>query len=262
MTPLTEQTMSFPKTYRTALVTGASRGIGAGITRKLAEAGLTVYALARSEAALETVAALPGVRPLACDITRPEQMVEALDGLEIDVLVNNAGAVGSVKPLSEQALSETAETIALNLTAPLQLMQLLLPGMIARQRGHVISLSSSAGHAVFPGTTVYAAAKAALSRAHEVLRYDMAGKNIRFTEIVPGRVATEFYLQAFGGDADKLNETLYSKQRALRPEDVAEAVMMALSMGEHVDIARLDLSPTDQAPGGHVFPVPGEAQHS
>lgn len=250
--------MPIPSTYRTALVTGASRGIGAEITRKLIGEGLTVYAVARTAEALDDISQLPRVIPLICDITQTETLSPALEGLEIDVLVNNAGAVGSVKPLTEQSLAETTETISLNLTAPLHLMQILVPGMIDRGYGHVISLSSSAGHAVFPGTAVYAASKAALSHAHEVMRYDMAGRNIRFTEIAPGRVATEFYLRAFGGDAKKMNEALYDQPRALSTHDVADTVIMALSMSERADIARLDVSPTDQATGGHVFPLPNQ----
>lgn len=240
--------------YRTALVTGASRGIGAEIARKLAGAGLQVLALARPSAALHDLAAVPGITPLAADVTDIATLARLLDGHEIDVLVNNAGAVGSVSPLPEQSLAETAEVIALNLTAPLQLMQLLLPGMAARRRGHVVSLTSAVAHAVFAGTTTYAATKAALSMAHQVLRYDMAGSNLRFTEIVPGRVETDFYLNAFGQDADRLRDTLYSRQRALHPADIAAAVLTAIAMPPHADISRIEIMPTDQAAGGHIYP--------
>lgn len=253
--------MPMPQGYRTALVTGASRGIGAEIARRLAAEGLQVLALARSATALEQLAAQPGIRPVVADVTRIDSVAAALAGHEVDVLVNNAGAVGSVAPLHRQTLAETAEVIALNLTAPLQLMQLLLPGMEARGRGHVISLSSIVAQAVFPGTTTYAASKAALALAQQVLRYDLAGRNIRFTEIVPGRVETDFYLSAFGQDAEKLRDALYARQRALHPADVAQAVIAALTMAERACMSRIELMPTDQAAGGHVFPeqAPGVA---
>lgn len=250
---LKDKIMPIPQAYRCALVTGASRGIGAAIAKALAAAGLHVLAVARSADSLAEIASTPGVEPVAADVTDLVAMA-ALCEREVDILVNNAGGVGSIKPLHEQTVEETARIIALNLTAPLQLTQLLLPGMIARGRGHVISLSSAVAKAVFPNTTVYAAAKAGLSQAHQVLRYDLAGKNIRFTEIVPGRVETDFYLAAFANDAERLRRELYAEQRVLLPEDVATAVLSALSMPEHVDLARIDMLPTDQAWGGSIHP--------
>lgn len=89
--------------------------------------------------------------------------------------------------------------------------------------------------------------------AHQVMRYDLAGRNIRFTEIVPGRVETDFYLSAYGQDAARLRETLYARLRSLRPEDISRAVLAALNMPEHADVSRIDIMPTDQAAGGHIF---------
>lgn len=242
--------------YRTALVTGGSRGIGAAICRALVAEGLTVHAVARDAGALQALAAElgPALRPLAGDILDAPALAARLAGLELDVLVNNAGGLGSVRPLWEQTAEETARTVALNLTAPLQLMQAVLPGMIARGRGHVFNLTSTAGQGALAGTTVYGAAKAALSQAGRALRLDLAGRNVRLTEIAPGRVETEFYLTAFGGDAAALKQRMYAHQRALRPEDVAAALVMALRLPERADLAEITLSPTDQALGGHVYP--------
>lgn len=245
--------MSIPDNYRCALVTGASRGIGAAIAQRLATARLHVIAVSRTEEALAEVARVRGIEPIVADVTDLAMMAE-LQGREIDILVNNAGGLGSVRPLHEQTADETTRIIELNLTAPLQLIRMFLPGMIARGRGHVLSLSSAVAKAVFPNTTAYAAAKAGLSQAHQVLRYDLAGKNIRFTEIVPGRVATDFYLDAFANDRENLYRTLFEGQRVLLPEDVATAVMSAISMPEHVDISRIDMLPTDQAWGGSLHP--------
>jgi 3-hydroxy acid dehydrogenase / malonic semialdehyde reductase len=240
--------------YRTALVTGASRGIGAAIVRRLRGLGLAVHALARDAAALKALAAETGCVPLTGDVTATEAVLAAVSGVEIDVLVNNAGAVPAVAPLHKQSAAVVDAAIDLNLRAPLHLMRALLPGMIARGRGHVVNIGSTAGTAVFAGTGPYAAAKAGLAMAGRVARYDLAGSNVRLTEIQPGRVETQVYLQAYGGDAARLHETMYAHHRALQPEDVAEAVALVLTLPERADVSVLELSPTDQAVGGHVYP--------
>lgn len=243
--------------YKTALVTGASRGIGAAICRALVADGLTVHAMARDLAALETLSVElgPNLRPLACDVLDGAALASAIRDLEVDVLVNNAGGVNSVRPLWEQTPDETARTIALNLTVPLQIIQSILPGMIARGRGHVFNLCSTAGQGALAGTTVYGASKAALSHAGGALRFDLAGRNIRITEISPGRVDTEFYLAAFGGDASSLKSAMHSTHRSLAAKDIADALLMALHLPERANVTALTISPTDQALGGHTFPT-------
>ncbi|WP_412066888.1 SDR family oxidoreductase [Rhizobium sp. SYY.PMSO] len=247
--------------YRSALVTGGSKGIGAAISAALVAQGLTVYALGRDRAALDALAARlgPGLKPLVADVRDHAAIASRLGNAEIDVLVNNAGGLSTVRPLHEQTAAETEEVIALNLAAPLQLIRMLLPGMIARRRGHIFNLTSTAASAVFPGTTTYGAAKAGLSQAGRILRYDLAGSGVRMTEIAPGRVETEFYLKAFDGDAESLRERMYTHQRPLRPDDIASVLVSALQLPPHADIAELILSPSEQAAGGHVYPVAPQA---
>ncbi len=242
--------------YKTALVTGASKGIGAAIATALVEAGLTVHALARDAGALAALAERlgPRLKPLSADVRDMAAITAGLAGAELDVLVNNAGGLATVKPLWQQTAEETAEVVTLNLTAPLQLIQTLLPGMVERRCGHIFNLTSTAASAVFPGTATYAAAKAALSQAGRVLRYDLAGSGVRLTEIAPGRVETDFYLKAFEGDREGLRERMYTHQRPLRPDDVAAVLMAALRMPEHADVAEITLAPTEQAAGGHTYP--------
>lgn len=240
------------KIHRTALVTGASRVIGAALCRRLAGAGLKVWAVARSASPLAALAEeCPGLTPIVADVRDTDRIWAALGDVELDVLVNNAGMVSSVKPLEQQTAAEIAETIAVDLTAPLLLMHRALPPMIARRRGHVVNITSTAGHHVFAGTTAYAAAKAGLSRACDVARFDLVGSNVRITEIAPGRVETDIYLGAFGEDRERLRDALYARVRSLRPDDVAEAVIGVLATPDRVDVARLEITPTDQAPGGH-----------
>jgi 3-hydroxy acid dehydrogenase / malonic semialdehyde reductase len=242
---------TFP--YRTALVTGASRGIGASICRKLTGQGLRVFAAARSADRLSALAEECGVVPIAADVRDTSQLLDALDGNEIDVLVNNAGGLETVRPLPDQTAEEIVDTISLNLTAPLLLMRALLPGMIARRRGHVFNITSTAAHSVFAATAAYGAAKAGLSHAGKVLRYDLAGSNVRITEISPGRVETDFYLRAFGGNGMALKDKMYRNHRALNPDNVADALMAALVMPANADLAHISVEPTDQAPGGYVY---------
>lgn len=247
--------------YKSALVTGASRGIGAAICRALVAEGLRVHALARDAAALAALAAElgPNLHPLECDVLDAAAIMDRVPGLAVDVLVNNAGGVGSVRPLWEQTAEETARTIALNLTAPLQLMQAVLPGMIARGQGHVVNLCSIAGQGALAGTTTYGAAKAGLAQAGRGLRFDLAGSNIRITDIAPGRVETEFYLTAFGGDAATLKDRMYERQRALTAGDIAQVVLAALHLPARANITELTILPTDQALGGHVYPDRSDA---
>lgn len=242
--------------YRTALVTGASRGIGAAIATALVKEGLTVHAVARDGAALERLAERlgPALNPVPADILDHAALTEKLKSVEFDVLVNNAGGLATLRPLHEQTAEETDEVVALNLTVPLHLIRFVLPGMIARRRGHIINMTSTAASAIFPATATYGAAKAGLSQAGRVLRYDLAGTGVRLTEIAPGRVETEFYLRAFDSDREGLRERMYTRQRPLSPDDVAAALVAALRLPDHVDVAELTLSPTDQAPGGHIYP--------
>ena len=242
--------------YRTALVTGASRGIGAAICRRLTGLGLTVYGVARSRAALAEVVDTLGVVPVVADVRDAEAVVAGLGGADIDVLVNNAGMVATVKPLYEQSAEEIAETIAVNLTAPMLLMRALLGGMVARKRGHVVNITTTAARGVLAGTSAYGGAKAGLAHACRSLRYDLAGSNVRVTDLAPGRVETEIYLRAFGGDRDRLNQTMYGSVRALQPADIAEAIAAVLTLPQHVDVTEIEISPTDQAVGGHVFKAP------
>lgn len=219
---------------------------------------MTVHALARSNDALLALRERlgPQVKPIAADVRDGEAIMSALGDTEVDVLVNNAGGLATVRPLHEQSADETAQVVELNLTAPLQLIRLLLPGMIARKRGHIFTLTSTAASSIFAGTTAYGAAKAGLSQAGRILRFDLAGTGVRLTEIAPGRVETDFYLKAFDGDREGLRKRMYSEQRPLRPADIAAALVSALRMPDHVDIAELTITPSEQAAGGQKYPPP------
>lgn len=237
--------------YQTALVTGASRGIGAAICRRLAGMGLRVHALARSADGLERLRDETGAVIHAIDVTDTERLEALFKEVEIDVLVNNAGAVSALGPLHTLDAGQIERMVAVNLLAPLQLCRLALPGMVRRKRGHIVNIGSTTGTFVFPGTAPYAAAKAGMTAANRVMRHDLVGSNVRITEISPGRVHTDIYSAAVRDASAR--SAMYDEVRSLSPGDVAEGVAVALEMPESVDISFLEITPTDQAPGGYRY---------
>ncbi|MBI1495058.1 SDR family oxidoreductase [Halocynthiibacter styelae] len=235
---------------KTALVTGATSGIGEAITLALAAAGYAVIALGRNAAALEKLQKVTGVQPLAVDLTSRAELETALKGEEIDVLINNAGIMPPVTGFDQMDQADIDACFEINLNAPIALTRMILPGMIARRSGHVFFTGSTAGQGPFPNMAVYGASKAAISSFAAALRCDLAGSDVRVTEIVAGRVETSLY-------KDVLNETtraqMYSAFDAVQPEDVATMLMSVLTMPVHVDVTRFDILPTAQFVGGGGF---------
>jgi Short-chain alcohol dehydrogenase of unknown specificity len=237
--------------YRTALVTGASRGIGAAICRRLSALGLEVHAVARSAESLDELRRDVPVIPHVADVTDVARMEQIFGEVEVDVLVNNAGVVSAVGPLHTLQAKDIEQMIAINLLAPMQLCRIALAGMVARKRGHIVNIGSTTGSFVFPGTAPYAASKAGMTVANRVLRHDLVGTNVRVTEVSPGRVHTDIYRSAVKDDAAR--SAMYDEYRSLAPEDVAEAIAVALTMPEAVDLSFMEITPTDQAPGGYSY---------
>ncbi|MFJ5223319.1 SDR family oxidoreductase [Streptomyces sp. NPDC088400] len=237
--------------YRTALVTGASTGIGAVIVERLTKQGLQVHAVARNADRLAELAERTGCVPHAVDITDTAALAELLEGIEIDVLVNNAGVsrTGNILSADEFAVDEQ---IAVNIQAVLHLVRLIMPGMVERDLGHIVNISSIAGVYNFGGHTVYHATKAAVHTLSRQLRVDGYGKRIRVTEICPGRVETEIFGRLLG-DMDKAQELYYDGYESLKPEDVADAIEYAVGTPRHVNIGHIEILPTFQVPGGLNF---------
>lgn len=146
-----------------ALITGASSGIGRATSIALAAAGYEVLALARSESALSELAAIPGVSPVVQDVTSLEKTTDLLVSLELDVLVNNAGVMPAQVTLAEMAQADIDRTLAVNLAAAITVTRFVLPGMMARKKGHIFFMGSTSGHAPFPKMAVYGATKAAIA---------------------------------------------------------------------------------------------------
>jgi NADP-dependent 3-hydroxy acid dehydrogenase YdfG len=241
--------------YETALVTGASTGMGAAIVTKFRERGLTVHAVARDAARLEALAERTGAIPHAVDLADTDALETQLGGLEVDILVNNAGvsAPGNILDASRGTVDAMVDV---NLRAVLHLARVFLPGMVARDLGHVVNISSIAGRYNFFGHTAYHATKAAVSQISRQLRNDTLGRRIRVTEICPGRVETEIFGRNLGGTPEALAEawaTYYEGYESLTTDDIVAAIDFAIDAPGHVNLGLIEIMPTFQVPGGLTF---------
>jgi len=237
--------------YRTALVTGASAGIGSVVVERLAKQGLEVHAVARDAERLADLSRRTGCVPHALDITDTAALTDLVRGLDVDVLVNNAGVsrTGNILTADEFAIDEQ---VAVNLRAVLHLVRLIMPGMVERDRGHIVNISSIAAVYNFGGNTIYHATKAAVHTLSRQLRVDGYGRRVRVTEICPGRVETEIFGRLLG-DMEQAQREFYDGYESLKPEDIADAIEFALDAPRHVNIGHIEILPTFQVPGGLNF---------
>lgn len=231
---------------KVALVTGASRGIGLAVADALGEAGLRVVRLARSL----TDAASARRIDVRCDVTQPDDVDRAVERVLAaagvpDVLVNNAG-VFIIKPLAETTVADFTATLATNLTAPFVLARAFVPRMVERGSGHVVTIGSISDYIGFPGSTAYAASKFGLRGMHEVIRAETARTGVRTTLVSPGPVDTGIW------DAvDPDSKPGFTKRKdMMRVEDVAAAVVYAVTQPERIAVTEIRLLPTVYSPRG------------
>lgn len=234
--------------YKTALVTGASSGIGAAVVERLRAEGLQVHALARSAKALGALAERTGCIPHALDVTDLAGITRLTQEVPFDVLVNNAG-VDRPKSFLKADAEDIELLVDVNLRAVLHLCRLIVPGMVERDRGHVINISSIAGAYNFNGNSTYHATKAAVGMLSRQLRIDAFGKRVRVTEICPGRVATDIFAHVHGDSADTY-ERFVKGFELPKAEDIADAIAFAIAAPVAVNIGHMEITPTLQVPGG------------
>ncbi|QDG93948.1 SDR family oxidoreductase (plasmid) [Rhizobium sp. NIBRBAC000502774] len=235
-------------TYRNAVVTGATSGIGKATVLELVRRGLTVYAVGRNREQLDELASVNGVVAVQADVRDTATILDGLNGVEIDVIVNNAGILSTRATFHEIDPHEIDAMIDVNLKAPMHLTRALLPGMVERKRGHLIYIGSSGGQAPYPNMGAYGPSKAGLSLFCDNLRCDLLGTSIRVTEVVPGRVQTDLYRTAMTGNSARA--LLYDGYRPIQPEHVSSIIANAIELPVYVDVARIEVFPTDQATGG------------
>ena len=230
---------------RTALVTGASRGIGLACARALAAAGARVAMLARTEDTLRAAARDIGLDalPIACDISRPEsarvavQEVESAFGGSPDIVVNNAGLF-ALASLEHTAPATFARIVDTNLVGSFTIVHALLPGMRARRAGHIVTIGSIADRNAFPQNAAYAASKFGLRGLHEVLRAELRGSGVRASLVSPGPVDTALWDVV---DPDR-RPGFTPRAMMLTPVAVADAVLFVLSQPSEVNVDELRLS--------------------
>jgi NADP-dependent 3-hydroxy acid dehydrogenase YdfG len=242
---------------KVVFITGASSGIGAATARAFAGQGARLLLAARRAAKLAEVASLAlergaaAVHCISLDVRDRNAVQAAIDTLppewtRIDILVNNAGLSRGLEKLYEGAIEDWEEMIDTNVKGLLYVSRAVVPGMVERGGGHVVNLGSTAGELTYPNGAVYCATKAAERAINDGLRQDLLGTPVRVTTVDPGMVATEFSTVRFHGDTERA-ANVYKGIQPLTPEDVADAILWAVTRPPHVNVARVLLTPVQQA---------------
>jgi len=241
---------------RVVLITGASSGMGKACAKAFAGAGARLLLGARRIERLEILAQeirkeySVDVYPLRMDVTNYEELEKTISGLapewkEVEVLVNNAGLSLRLDKFFDANVKDWDTMIDTNVKGLLYMTRIILPGMLKREKGHIINIGSVAALELFPGGNVYSATKAAVQVLSKALRMDVLGKSIRVTNIDPGITKTEFSMVRWSGDKELADKT-YEGIDYLSPEDVAEIVLFCATRPPHVNIGELVVTPVDQ----------------
>jgi len=240
---------------KTILVTGASAGFGDAIARRMVTDGHRVIALARRADRLAALHDALGdaVLPMALDVTDADAVASLPGSLPeawraVDVLVNNAGLALGVATAQTARLVDWETMIATNVTGLMRMTHALLPGMVERDSGHIINLSSTAALYPYPGGNVYGASKAFVSHFSMNLKCDLVGTGVRVTDLEPGLVGGSEFSKIRLGDPEKA-AAVYAGTTPLSPQDIAEAVAWVVGLPAHVNINRIEMMPTCQSTG-------------
>lgn len=243
------------------LITGATSGIGEACARKFAQNGDKVILTGRNQVRMTAIAdelKAQGaeVLTLMFDVRDREAARQAIESLpaewqEIDVLVNNAGLALGLEPEFEGNSDDWEGMIDTNIKGLLTMTRLIVPGMVARDRGHVINMGSVAGDAAYAGGNVYCATKAAVKALSDGLRIDVANTAVRVTNLKPGLVETNFSNIRFHGDEERA-ANVYKGIKPLTGDDIADVAVYAANAPAHVQIAEVLILATHQASGSVI----------
>ena len=242
---------------RTIFITGASSGFGAACARLFAEQGDRLILAARRAGPLmalrDELAEKTAVHAVILDVRKRQAVRAAVEGLpegfgEVDLLVNNAGLALGLEPAHAASLDDWEVMIDTNIKGLIYCTRFLLPGMVARNRGHIINIGSVAGSWPYPGGNVYGGTKAFVEQFSRNLKADLLGTRVRVTCLAPGMAETEFSLVRFQGDAQRAAK-VYAGTEALTAADVAGIVVWVAGLPSHVNVNFLEVMSTHQAWG-------------
>ena len=245
---------------RTAVVTGASSGIGAATARHLAAEGFSVFCVARRADRVAALAQEIGGTAVRCDVTSEEDVAALAEqvGSRLDVLVNNAGGAFGATPVAEAVSEDWRRMYEVNVIGLVQVTRALLPALVASGAGVILNVGSTAGRVAYEGGGGYTAAKHGTKVVTETLRLELFDQPVRVCEIAPGMVRTdEFALVRFGGDQDKADAVYEGVAEPLTADDVADAITWMVTRPPHVNIDELVIRPRAQAAQHKVHRVKG-----
>ncbi|MGJ9405152.1 SDR family oxidoreductase [Nesterenkonia aurantiaca] len=237
---------------RSAMVTGASSGIGAATAHRLTTEGWRVFAVARRAEKLESLAEQEGIIPIICDVTDPEQVAAALEEVTaaggIDTLINNAGGALGMDLVAEGRPEDWRWMYEVNVLGALNVIQAFIPMLRAHGEGTILTVTSTAGITAYEGGAGYNAAKFGEHALTGALRLEEAEHNIRVIEVLPGMVATEeFTAKRLRGDVAAAEAVYRGVKRPLVAEDIAEVIAGAVTLPHHVNLDQVVVRPVAQA---------------
>jgi NADP-dependent 3-hydroxy acid dehydrogenase YdfG len=242
---------------QTIFITGASSGFGAACARSFAQPGNRLILTARRIDPLlalqDELSKTADIHMVPLDVSDREAVKGAVESLperfrQIDVLLNNAGLALGMEPAQQVNLDDWETMVNTNIKGLMYCTHAILPGMVTRNRGHIVNISSTAGAWPYPGGNVYGGTKAFVTQFSRNLRCDLLGTKVRVTCIQPGMAETEFSKVRFKGDEDKA-AGVYAGTEALTAEDIAETVAWVINRPPHVNINTLELMSIDQTWG-------------
>ncbi len=244
---------------KSAVVTGASSGIGAATARHLAAAGFHVFCAARRLDRVEALAAEIGGTAVRCDVTSAEDVAALAEsvGPRLDVLVNNAGGAFGASPVAEADPDDWRRMYEVNVIGLMQVTKALVPALVASGAGVILNVGSTAGRIAYEGGAGYTAAKHGTQVVSETLRLELWDQPVRVCEIAPGMVRTdEFALVRFDGDQAKAEAVYDGVAEPLTADDIADAITWMVTRPSHVNIDELVIRPRAQAAQHKVHRVP------
>jgi len=237
---------------KTILITGATSGFGAACARRFASGGWRLVLTGRRQERLESLQVELGeavAAALVFDVRKRRAVADVLQGLpEIDVLLNNAGLALGLEPAWQADLDDWEQMVDTNVKGVMYCTRAVLPGMVERNRGHIINIGSTAGSWPYPGGHVYGASKAFVQQFSRNLRADLLGTRVRVTNLEPGMAESEFSQVRFKGD-ERRAAKVYQGAEPLQPEDIAEIIFFVANLPAHVNVNALEVMSVDQSWG-------------